>query len=308
LAGELGANGGRRVLAQVELDPEEIEPAVDTLVELYRQLLSSLPLVAIALVLAVVGIIAATTTARLVQRGLGRTQADRMAIGLVGRLVRIALILATLLLALAVAGVEVGPALAGLGIAGIAVALALQGILENFFAGIILLVRKPFRAGDQILTNELEGTVEDIDLRVTRLLSYDGEQVLVPNISVFQSPMVNFTTRGRRRSSVIVGIDYRDDHDAAREVIRAAVEGVEGVFGDPPPEVWLRELGDSSVDFEVVYWSDPYKLQVRRTQDRVLAAVKRGIEDAGMTIPWPIRTLALDAPLRLQRDEARADS
>jgi small conductance mechanosensitive channel len=296
------------VLAQVELDPEEIEPAVDTLVELYRQLLASLPLVVIALVLAVVGVIVATVVARAVQRALGRTQADRMAVGLVGRLVRIALILATLLLALAVAGVEVGPALAGLGLAGLAVALALQGILENFIAGVILLVRKPFRAGDQILTNDLEGTVEDIDLRVTRLISYDGELVLVPNISVFQNPVVNFTRRGRRRSSVIVGVDYRDDHDAAREVIRSALEGVEGVLSEPPPEVWLQELGDSSVDFEVVYWSEPYKLQVRRTQDRVLAAVKRGIEDAGMTIPWPIRTLALDAPVRIQRDGARADS
>jgi small conductance mechanosensitive channel len=293
-----------RVLARDD-EPDGLEPALNTVTELYNQLVGALPLVVIALVLAALGIMVAAFAARSVERALGRTKADEMAAGLVGRIVRVLLVVSTILLALAVAGVEVGPALAGLGLAGLAVALALQGILENFIAGIILMARKPFRPGDQICSNDLEGTVQDIDTRVTRLLSYDGETVLIPNIEVFRQPLVNFTRRGSRRSCVLVGVDYRDDHDAAREVIRRAVEGVEGVWDQPPPEVWMTELGDSSVDFEVMYWTAPHKLEVRRTQDRVLGAVKSAIEDAGMTIPWPIRTLVVDSPVTLQREESR---
>jgi small conductance mechanosensitive channel len=293
------------ILPAVDDEPEGLEPAIETVTSLYDQLVGALPLVALALVLAAVGITVAAYAARSVERALGRTKADQMAASLVGRIVRVLLVVATILLALAVAGVEVGPALAGLGLAGLAVALALQGILENFIAGIILMARKPFRPGDQISSNDLEGTVVDIDTRVTRLLSYDGESVLIPNIEVFRQPLINFTRRGSRRSCVLVGVDYRDDHDAAREVIRRALDGVEGVREQPPPEVWMTELGDSSVDFEVVYWTDPHKLEVRRTQDRVLAAVKSAIEDAGMTIPWPIRTLVVDSPVRLAREEPR---
>lgn len=283
-----------------------LDPALRTLRELYRELVAALPLVALALVLGALGFLVARWLARGAERALGRTRAAPMAVSLVGRLVRLSLIIAVVLLALAVAGVPVGPALAGLGVAGIAVALAMQSILENFIAGLILLARKPFRAGDQIGSNDLEGTVEEIDLRVTRLRSYDGEIILIPNIEVFKTPITNFTRTGARRRHVLVGVDYRDDHDDAREVIRAAVAGVAGVHGEPAPEVWIAELGDSSVDFELVYWTDPDNMSGRRVQDQVLAAVKRAIADAGMTIPWPIRTLVMDSRVEITRSGERA--
>lgn len=291
------------LFAQIDVDVpvDGLDPAVKTLQDLANQLIGALPLVALALILGAIGIALASVLSRGAQRALRRTRAAPMAVSLVGRLVRMLLILAAILLALAVAGVEVGPALAGLGIAGIAVALALQGILENFIAGLILLARRPFSAGDQISSNDLEGTVLEIDLRVTKLRSYDGEIILIPNIEVFQNPIVNFTREGSRRAHVFVGVDYRDDHDEAREIIRAAVAGVEGVHADPPAEAWLTELGDSSVDFELVYWTAPQRILSRRVQDEVLGAVKRAIEDAGMTIPWPIRTLVMDSSVEIRR-------
>ncbi|MBA2578360.1 MAG: mechanosensitive ion channel family protein [Euzebyaceae bacterium] len=278
------------------------EPALTRLEELYRGFVANLPLIVVALVIGLIGIALGWLLAAAVRRGLSRTSADSMAVGIAGRIVRLAVVIGAALFALSVAGVEVGAALAGLGIAGLAVALALQGILENFIAGIILLIRKPFRVGDQVRTNEFEGTVTDLDLRVTKLLDYDGELVLIPNTLVYTSPLVNLTRRGARRTRVVVGVDYRDDHDASREVIRAAVAAVEGVLAEPAPEVLLMELGESSVNFEVRYWTLPDIRSVRHTQDRVLGEAKRAIADAGMTIPWPIRTLVLDAPLRIERD------
>ncbi|MDP8978195.1 MAG: mechanosensitive ion channel family protein [Actinomycetota bacterium] len=264
--------------------------------------LEALPLLGAAAVFIVLGLVAAGLVARAAERAMRRTSADPSAVGLLTRVSRTAVIVAVVIYALEILGVRVGPLLAGLGIAGLAVGLALQGILENFVCGIILLLRRPFRAGDQIMTNDYEGTVQQIDTRVTRLRDYDGRLVLIPNAEVYKQPLVNLTRLGSRRTSVFVGVDYRDDADRARAVIGDAVGRVEGVASDPAPEVLLTELAESSVLFEVRYWTAPDIATVRQVQDRVLAAAKRGVQDAGMTIPWPIRTLAMDGPVRLARE------
>lgn len=284
----------------------ERNPALQTLQDLYIGLLDRLPLIVGAAMVGAMAVVVALVLTRGVRHGLAASRADPVAVGMVTRIVRILLLTLALLLALALAGVPVGNVLAGLAVAGVAVGLAVQSILENFIAGLILLLRKPFRAGDQIIAaGGLEGTVEDIDLRVTRLLDYDGEVILIPNRDVFANALTNLTRRGSRRTRVTVGVDYRNDHDAARAVIARAVAAVEGVLPEPPVEVLLTELGDSSVNFEVCYWSLPDIATVRRTQDRVLSAAKRGIQDAGMTIPWPIRTLVMDEqPVRFRADSA----
>lgn len=291
----------RLILATEAPVDDALEPTIDTVENLYEGFWASLPIIGIALALAVLGIVIAFTIAGGVRRGLERTKADPVAVDFSVRILRILGIVAAILLAFAVAGVEVGPALAGLGLAGLAVAFAVQSILENFIAGIILLIRRPFRAGDQIRSGDFEGTVQDIDLRVTRIIDYDGVVVLIPNVDVYTQPVVNLTRRGKRRTTVVIGIDYRDDHDAAREVIRSAVEQADGVLDDPAVEVLLTELGESSVDFEVRYWSLPDIRSVRHTQDAVLSAAKRAVSEAGMTIPWPIRTLVVDGAVPIER-------
>jgi small conductance mechanosensitive channel len=282
-------------------EPVEVRTArdlYDVLEEALTQLAAGfvawLPLLVLALLVLVVALVVSRLTVRGVERGMRRSRVDVTAQRLVSMVLNVSLVIASVLLALSVAGISVGAALAGLGLAGLALAFALQSILENFVAGLLILIRKPFRQGDQIISGEFEGTVEDIDLRVTRLVDYDGELVLIPNATVFTEPLVNLTRRGRRRTRVTVGVDYRDDHDAAGTILREAAAATEGVLADPPPNAWVIELGDSSVDFEVNYWTAPDIRSVRTTQDRVLRACKTAIESAGMTIPWPIRTLAAD--------------
>jgi small conductance mechanosensitive channel len=294
-------------------DPVEVRDAgdlVDVLREAVTQLTASfvarLPLILLGLVVLVVAIVASRYAVRGVERGMRRGRVDAAVQRLVSMLLSVGLVIASTLLALSIAGVSVGAALAGLGLAGLALAFALQSILENFVAGILILIRKPFRHGDQIISGDFEGTVEDIDLRVTRLVDYDGELVLIPNATVFTETLVNLTRRGRRRTRVTIGIDYRDDHDAAGAILREATAAVEGVLAQPAPNAWVVELGDSSVDFEVNYWTAPDIGTVRSTQDRVLRACKSAVEAAGMTIPWPIRTLAPDRdPLQLGGGDER---
>lgn len=266
----------------------------DRVEDLTSSLLDQVPLLVLSLVVLVVGLLLAGIAQRLITRATRTSRLDAAVSRLIQTLSRVLLVTLVVLLALTVAGVNVGSALAALGIVGLAIAFAVQSILENFVAGVLILVRRPFRPGDQVQLGDYEGTVDDVNLRVTSIIDYDGEKVLLPNSTVFSNPIVNTTERGRRRTTVVVGVDYRDDHDEAREVLRAAVSEVEGVLSTPPPLVLLTELGDSSVNFEVLYWTRPEQMQVITVRDRVLAAAKRAIEDAGMTIPWPIRTLVVD--------------
>ena len=282
---------------------EALEVIVQKFQSLWTGLLQSLPIIMIGLVVFLVLYV----VARVVSRGFGhtleKTNADPVVSRLLTRVLKTILVMIAALFALSTMGVAIGNVVTFLAVLGFAVGLAVQGILENFVAGVILLMRKPFRAGDQIITGDYEGTVDDVDFRVTALIGYDGTRQLIPNGQVYSNPLVNLTGGGKRRSTVTVGVDYRDDHDEAREVIRASLDGLEGVLADPAPEVLLTELGDSSVNFEVRYWTEPSIRSVRHTQDRVLAAVKTAVEGAGMTIPWPIRTLVVDGPVDVARPQ-----
>jgi small conductance mechanosensitive channel len=276
-------------------DPATVLDVIQSAVEdLVTGFLVRVPLFVLATLVLVLALVAIRFLVGLVARVLNRERIDHSVQRLIVIVLRVGLVTAAILLALSIAGVQVGAALAAIGLAGLALAFALQNILENFVAGLLILMRKPFLRGEQIESNDHAGTVEDIDLRVTRLRDFDGELVLIPNADVFTHSIVNLTRLGKRRTRVVVGIDYRDDHDAARQVLLAAVREVPGVLPDPAPEVLVTELGDSSVDFEVAYWSAPDMLTVRRTRDAVLRACKSAVEAAGMTIPWPIRTLAAD--------------
>jgi small conductance mechanosensitive channel len=310
----VGEGEGQEDGERIEDVLRDVEPPADVgeLWDLLREsvealaqgLIARLPLIALGIVLFAVGLLLIKVAIGWTERGLVRARVDHAVQRLTVNLMRATLVLLVALWALSVAGVQVGAVLAGLGLAGLALAFALQNILENFVAGILILIRRPFRRGDQIETNEFSGTIEDIDLRVTHLRDFDDELVLIPNATVFTEPIVNLTRLGRRRTRVIVGIDYRDDHDRARQVLADAVVSVEGVLAAPAPEVLCIELGDSSVDFEVSYWTLPQMREVRFVRDRVLRACKSAVEAEGMTIPWPIRTLAADKqPLRVVEPE-----
>ena len=272
----------------------------EALAELVGDLVVRLPLVVLAFVVLILLLVGTWLIVGVVRRGMTRAEVDFSVHRLVSNLLRLLLIAIAALVALSIAGVEIGAVLAGLGLIGLGLALALQNILENFIAGVLILVRKPFHRGELVNTNDVEGFVEDIDLRATTIRTYDGTLTLIPNADVFTQPLTNLTRRGTRRGTVAIGVDYRDDHEAAREVLLIAVHRIDEVLDDPAPAVLLRELGDSSVDFEVRFWINVDESILPFVEDRILRACKTAIEAAGMTIPWPIRTLAADMhPLRI---------
>lgn len=191
--------------------------------DLVNAALASLPVVGIAVIVGIVAFVVARVVAGVAHRGLQRSGARPIAVGLLSTLVRGALYFVAALFTLSVAGVPVGSVLGALVVFGLAIGLAIglaaQEVFGNFIAGLILLWRQPFESGDQIITGDHDGTVDTIDLRVTQL------------------------------------IDYDDDHNQACEVIREAVQAVEGVHDDPPVQVLLTDTpvtiehdGDGSHD------------------------------------------------------------
>ncbi|HEY7546060.1 MAG TPA: mechanosensitive ion channel family protein, partial [Blastocatellia bacterium] len=180
-----------------------------------------------------------------------------------------------------------GDLIAGLGITSVAIGFAFKDILQNFFAGILILWRRPFQTGDQIRTNNYEGTVEEINIRSTRLKTYSGERVVLPNGDVYTSAILVRTAYDRRRVQFTVGVGYLDSIEEARATIHRALSETEGVLDDPGPWVYVAELAPSSVNFNVYFWVESDQANVLAVSDRVATRIKLALDAAGIDIPYP---------------------
>ncbi len=215
---------------------------------------------------------------------------------LLGRLGGMLVFLAGFVYALNTLGVRIAPLLGALGIVGIALAFALQDILENFIAGVILQARNPFRLGDQVVSGDWQGTVEDVNFRAVVLHTPDGTRVVLPSSTVLKDPIQNLTAFDQRRTSVTVGVAYGTDLRRAALIIARATASVEEVVADPDPQVYVEELADSAVNFSVRYWHQPTIASMWRVRDQVLTNVYEALGEAGIEIPFPQRTLSFLDP------------
>ncbi len=260
-----------------------------TLEGMWRGLLAQLPYLVLGL--AVVAFF--YLIGRMLRRGAhaagARTRLDPRLADLFGTL---AIILLTVLGGFVAAVIvfptfKPGDLVAGLGITSVAIGFALKDILQNFFAGVLILLRKPFVVGDQIRFKEFEGTVEDINTRSTRLKTYDGERVIIPNGDIYTSSIVVRTAYPTRRVKFTVGIGYPDSIEDARTTILQVVASADGVIQDPKPWAYVEELAGSSVNFTVYFWTDAHQATVLRTRDRVATAIKLALDAAGIDMPLP---------------------
>ncbi len=188
-------------------------------------------------------------------------------------------------------GLRLGDIIATLGLSSVAVGFAFQDIFKNFLAGILLLIQEPFRINDQVIIGNYEGTVERIDIRTTKIRTYKGERVIIPNSTVFTSAVQVRTAFEHRRTDLAVGVDYNTPLPKAKQILQQLISGVDGVLQQPIPEIDLLSFGDSSIDFVVRYWTLPQQQEVRRTQTRAIVAIKKAFDEADINIPYPIRTL-----------------
>lgn len=242
----------------------------------------------VVLVLALV--LAAVLRVALV-RVIDRGDADRHTGRLVGRFLSVLVVVVGTVYAVDLVGVEVGPLLGALGIGGIALAFAAQDILQNFVAGVLLQIRRPFKLADQIASGDYEGVVHDINLRTVVLTTYDGLTVYLPNADVLSAPIVNYTRTPLNRTEISVGVAYDTDLERAREVLIQACRDTAEIVPDPEPEAWVNAFGDSAIEIVVRYWHGADIASRWRARNAAAVAIKAALDAEGMVIPFPQRTL-----------------
>jgi small conductance mechanosensitive channel len=225
-------------------------------------------------------------------RGLGGRypQLDVTLFSFLGSLARWAVVAVTVVVVLGQFGIETTSLIALVGAAGLAVGLALQGTLSNLAAGVMLLVFRPFKVGDFVTAGGHSGTVDEISLFTTRLISPDNILTIVPNGDVWSGAVTNFSAFETRRLDLTFGVSYGTDLKAAEEVLREVIDEDERVRNDPAePFVAVTNLGDSSVDFTIRVWcasSDYWALRFH-----LLQTVKETFDARGIEIPFPTTTI-----------------
>ncbi|MBM1170547.1 mechanosensitive ion channel family protein [Microvirga arabica] len=263
-----------------------------------------LPNLGIALVVSGVFLVAAGIARRAVLRVFKRRSRPDLATMLAGA-ARWAVIGLGFLVVATIIFPSISPAnlLSTLGIGSIAIGFAFKDILQNWLAGLLILLRQPFRQGDQIVVGKHEGTVEHIEARATLIKTYDGRRVIIPNSAVYTDAVTVNTAFPLRRSQYDVGIGYSDDIDHACDVILAAIRNVEGVAEDPAPEAFAWEIASSSINIRVRWWTHSKRSEVVRTQGRVVRAMKKALTEAEIDLPFSTSVVLLHD----QTEEADGD-
>lgn len=212
---------------------------------------------------------------------------------LLASLVRGAILITAALFSAAIIFPSVNPGdiFATLGIGSVAIGFAFKDILQNLLAGLLLLIRRPYKTGDQIVVKEFEGTVEHIESRATLIKTYDGRRVIIPNSDVYTSPVVLNTAFDARRDEFVVGIGYGDDMDKAILVFETAMAKVDGVLADPPPEILPSALNDSTVDLKVRWWANSISGAQVRVRSRVVVALYKAAKANNIDLPFPTQVL-----------------
>ena len=182
-------------------------------------------------------------------------------------------------------GIQTTSFIAVLGALGLAVGLALQGTLSNFAGGVMILLFKPFKVGDLIESQGHLGTVKEIHIFVTILLSPENKTVIIPNAAVSNNDIVNYTTEGLMRVDMVFGISYESNIKDAKDILLKIIENHPKVLKEPAPFVGVKELADSSVNLAVRPYSAPQDYWA--VYFDVIEAGKIALDEAGITIPFP---------------------
>jgi small-conductance mechanosensitive channel len=177
--------------------------------------------------------------------------------------------------------------IAGLGITSVAIGFAFKDVLQNFFAGVLILWRRPFIVGDEIRVGNYEGAVEEITTRSTRVKTYDGERAVLPNGDVYTNAVLVRTAYDHRRVRLSVGIGYQDSIEHARSVIGEALDKTEGVLNEPEPSIFVEEFAPSSVNLSIFFWTNSRQANVLKVIDAAMTAIKIALDEAEIDIPYP---------------------
>lgn len=240
-----------------------------------------------AILVLVIGLLATRWITRGAVKMMRRANVNESLIPFLRSLISATLKALVFISVLGMVGIQMTSFIAVLGAAGLAVGLALQGTLQNFAGGVIILLFKPYKVGDVIETQGYLGVVKEIQIFTTILTTGDNKTIIIPNSPIATGSLVNYSSQGTRRVDMTFGIGYGDDIDKARNIIFRLIESDVRILKDPEPMVKVSELGDSSVNLVTRVWvesAEYWNVFFDLTEN-----VKKSFDKEGVSIPFPQR-------------------
>ena len=272
-----------------------VEPVVDKLGTSLQSFLSALPLIGIALLVAmIVGLLG-----HLLASLMGfwkRVTPNIFLAELIAGSIRVVFIFVGIFIGLDIlnATALIGAVLGGAGVIGLAVGFALRDTVDNYMSSIMLSIRQPFRANDHVLIGAQEGRVVRLTSRATILMTLDGNHLRIPNATVFKAEILNYSRNPQRRFSFELGVDVDDDPAAAIETGLAAINSQDFVLNDPEATAEIREVGDSNILITFHGWIDQRYSDYYKARGAAIRVTKNALEESGFALPEPIYRLRFD--------------
>ena len=270
-----------------------LQTAWQQLMQMVKGTIELLPNIIIAIVVFILFWFIARFSRRIIKNITRRKQSRNLGLVL-ARLSQGLIILlgAFIALAIIVPSFKPGDLVQLLGVSGVAVGFAFRDILQNFLAGILILITEPFTINDQIIFKDFEGTVENIQTRATTIRTYDGRRIVIPNAELFTNSVTVNTAFDKRRLQYDVGIGYGDDIGRAKKIILEVLRNTEDVLQDPPPEALVVDLAASTINIRARWWiSPPRRADALDTRDRVLTELNERLVAAGIDLPFPTQQI-----------------
>ena len=216
---------------------------------------------------------------------------DKGVSGTISLMVRYTVISLGVVLAFAAAGIEFGKIAILVGALGVGIGFGLQSIFNNLVSGLILALERPIQVGDVVEVGDLMGVVKEIGFRASRIRTYEGAEVIVPNGDLISSQMINWTLSDkRRRLQVDVGVAYGTDPKKVLKVLREAAEAHPDILPDPAPLPRFLGFGDYALNFQLLFWIPDFDISFRMGTE-VTTLVNNHLAKAGIKIPLPQRDI-----------------
>ncbi len=242
-----------------------------------------------AVVIFIVGRIVARTISNTAAKAMIKTKVDDTLVKFTKNILFVTMMVFVVIAAISKMGVETTSFAAVIAAAGLAIGLSLQGTLSNFASGVLLIVFRPFKAGDFIEAGGISGIVEEIQIFCTLMRSGDNKQIIVPNSQIMGTTITNYSTKPTRRLDLVIGVGYGDDLQKVKVVLGDLLAADERILPEPQPTIGVLALGESSVDFAVRPWvnSGDYWPVLFDLQE----AIKLRFDVEGISIPFPQRDI-----------------
>ena len=307
------------IFLQQELNlKEDTQTILQSLQDGWNDFLTQIPGIILGLLIVVLGYIIAKYISNITFKGISKRSDDPLMSRFLSNTVKILIMLLAAMWALKIAGLNsvTNFIITGLGASALIFGFAFKDIGENFLAGIILAFNRPFNVNDTVKIGDLFGKIKSLEFRYTKMKTFDGRDVYIPNSDVLKNPVINYTEDGFFRWDFSVGIAYEDDIDGAKQVIMDVVNAHPEVVHDDAHENYVAEdeLATSTVNLKVYFWVDTYEFRREATLVRgeIIKQVKIALETHGYSMPSDIHEIKLygsqqDIPIKLiqQNDRQR---